>query len=44
LTIGSLTRHLTFVGQLRPSSASRGETVGLRLDPANCHLFAAADS
>jgi hypothetical protein len=26
-----------------PVRASRGESVGLRLDPEHCHVFAAAD-
>jgi len=29
-------------GVFSPARASRGDTVGLRLDPANCHVFAAA--
>jgi hypothetical protein len=34
--------HGRLTGVFAPVRASRGETVGLRLDPAHCHVFAAA--
>ena len=33
--------HGRLTGVFAPVRASRGDTVGLRLDPANCHVFAA---
>jgi iron(III) transport system ATP-binding protein len=33
--------HGRLTGVFSPVRASRGETVGLRLEPANCHVFAA---
>jgi iron(III) transport system ATP-binding protein len=35
--------HGRMTGVFSPVRASRGEIVGLRLDPANCHVFAAGD-
>jgi iron(III) transport system ATP-binding protein len=34
--------HGRLTGVFAPARASRGETVALRLDPAGCHVFAAA--
>ncbi len=34
--------HGRLTGVFSSARASRGETVGLRLDPVNCHVFAAA--
>jgi iron(III) transport system ATP-binding protein len=35
--------HGRLTGVFAPVRASRGESVGLRLDPEHCHVFAAAD-